>query len=250
MPLDLVRSPSFAPPHGFTTRAGGLSTGPFATLNLGVHVGDDRATVDANRARLLEATGARSLALLDQVHGAQVLEVEEPPAGVATQGEADASWTRSRGVALGIGIADCLPILLHAADLGAVGAAHAGWRGADLRIGAVLVKALVERGAAAQKMSALLGPCIRSCCYEVSADLAARFESAFGSTVIDRSRPTPHLDLAAASRLALRDAGIPDDQIGDVGLCTSCDAGRFFSHRRDHGKTGRMLAFVSLPPSA
>jgi YfiH family protein len=248
MPLDLVRSARFAPPHGFTTRSGGVSTGPYASLNLGSHVGDEPAAVEENRARLLAATGATSLAMLDQVHGAQVLEVAPLAPGLLPIGEADASWTQARGVALAIGIADCLPILLHSPDLGAVGAAHAGWRGADLRIGAVLVAALRARGAQPEAMQAVLGPCIRVCCYEVSADLADRFERQFGAGVVNRSRSKPHLDLAEASRLALREAGLAEEHLADVGLCTSCDAVRFFSHRRDHGKTGRMLAFVTLPP--
>ncbi len=147
-------------------------------------------------------------------------------------------------MALCIGTADCLPILLHAPDLGAVGAAHAGWRGAELKIGATAAQALASRGASPAKMRAVLGPCIRRCCYEVGSDLADRFERAFGPEVVDRTRATPHLDLAAASRLALLEAGLPSSQIDDLALCTACDAERFFSHRRDQGRTGRMLAYI------
>lgn len=247
MALEVMRAAGLDVPHGFSTRSGGVSGGVYASLNLGSHVGDDRASVDENRARFLAATGARALALLDQVHGDRIVEIAAA-AGISGHGEADASWTASPGVALGIGIADCLPIVLHAPDLGAVGAAHAGWRGADLRIGAKLVKALEARGAAPGKMKAVLGPCIRRCCYEVSPELAQRFEASFGASVVDLAGPHPHLDLAAASRVALREAGIVDEAIIDTGFCTSCERERFFSHRRDRGKTGRMLAFVSLPP--
>ena len=211
-------------------------------------MGDERAAVDKNRTRFLEATGAAALALLDQVHGDRVVEIRPGEPGITGHGEADASWTRAPNTALGIGIADCLPILLAAPDIVAVGAAHAGWRGAELRIGAKLVKVLAGQGADPLQMKAVLGPCIRRCCDQVSPDLAGRFEDAFGPQVVDRSRPKPHLDLAVASRLALREAGLAEAAIDDTGLCTACDAQRFFSHRRDQGRTGRMLAFIALRP--
>jgi YfiH family protein len=138
-------------------------------------------------------------------------------------------------------------VLLHAPDLGWIGAAHAGWRGADLRIAARTAEALFAKGASPSKLRAALGPCIRRCCYEVSEELAARFEARFGAQVVERSGPSPHLDIALASRLALEAVGVPSASIEDLGLCTACDAARFFSHRRDRGATGRMLAFITLP---
>lgn len=245
--LPLLRTDHLAIPHGFSTRAGGVSTAEYEQLNLGRKVGDDPAHVAENGRRFLEATGARALACLDQVHGDRVLELETGRPDLQPLGEADAAVTSAPGLALCIGTADCLPILIHARDVKAVGAAHAGWRGADLRIGARTVEALQRRGADPKAMKAVLGPCIRRCCYEVSEDLAARFAKQFGEQVVDRSHGAPHLDIALASKLALEGAGLAPDAVFDLGLCTACDSERFFSHRRDRGVTGRMLAFISLP---
>ncbi|MBS2030577.1 MAG: peptidoglycan editing factor PgeF [Deltaproteobacteria bacterium] len=245
--IPLLRSALLRVSHGFSTRAGGVSPEPYAQLNLGRKVGDAPANVAENGRRFFEATGARALACLDQVHGDRVLELAEGRPDLSPLGEADAAITRTPGLALCIGTADCLPILIHAPDVGWVGAAHAGWRGAELRIGARVVEALVAKGASAAKMQAVLGPCIRRCCYEVSEELAQRFARAFGDAVVDRTHEKPHLDIALASRLALEQAGVLPSAIEDLGLCTACDSEQFFSHRRDRGQTGRMLAFIALP---
>ena len=245
--IPLLRSSLLKVPHGFSMRAGGVSPEPYAQLNLGRKVGDAPANVAENGRRFLEATGARALACLDQVHGDRVLELLEGKPDLSPLGDADASVTRAPGLALCIGTADCLPILIHAPDVNWVGAAHAGWRGAELRIGARTVETLVTRGANPANLKAALGPCIRRCCYEVSDELAQKFSSAFGDAVVDRSHAKPHLDIALASRMALEQAGIPSASIEDLGECTACDSERFFSHRRDRGQTGRMLAFIALP---
>jgi len=242
--IPLLRSTRLPVPHGFSTRAGGVSEGDFAELNLGRKVGDLPERVAENGRRFLEATGARALACLSQIHGGRVVEISSGRSDLEPLDEGDASITQAHGVALCIGAADCLPLLFHAPDIGWVGAAHAGWRGADLRIGARTVEALADHGARPEAMRAVLGPCIRACCYEVSAELAERFEKQFGPSVVDRSHERPHLDIARASWLALRDAGLAAEAIDDLGLCTACDSERFFSHRRDRGHTGRMLAFI------
>lgn len=246
--IPLVHAARFGARHGFSTRLGGVSTGPFASLNLGRHVGDDPQHLAENGARLLAATGAGALACVQQVHGDCVLEAREGRRDLNPLGEADALITHTRGLALCIGTADCLPVLLHAPDTGGVGAAHAGWRGAMLRIGARTAAALVSHGAEPRAMQAVLGPCIRACCYEVSPELAHQFAEAFGERVVDRRHAQPHLDIAQASRIALEDAGLQPEHIEDLGLCTACDPDRFFSHRRDRGVTGRMLAFVASAP--
>lgn len=245
--IPLLRASTLAVPHGFSLRAGGVSTGDFEQLNLGRKVGDLPEHVAENGRRFLAATGVRTLACLDQVHGDRVLAVTEGRTDLEPLGQADAAVTAARQVALCIGTADCLPLLLHAPDAALVGAAHAGWKGAELRIGARTVEAMAARGANPGAMRAVLGPCIRRCCYEVSPALAERFAQGFGEQVVDRSRETPYLDIALASRIALQEAGLAPEAIEDLGLCTACDSERFFSHRRDRGHTGRMLAFVALP---
>jgi YfiH family protein len=245
--IRLLRATTLDAPHGFSMRAGGVSQGDFEQLNLGRKVGDDPRAVEENGRRFLAATGVGALACLDQVHGDRVLGVEAGGDGLAPLAQADASVTATPGIALCIGTADCLPILIHAPDAKVVGAAHAGWKGADLRIGARTVEAMVSQGAEPASMKAVLGPCIRRCCYEVSDELATRFAAQFGAGVVDGSFEKPHLDIALASRIALQDAGLSGVAIEDLGACTACDAERFFSHRRDRGHTGRMLAFIALP---
>lgn len=227
-------------PHGFTTRDGGTSLGPFASLNLGGAVGDDPARVAENWRRLAGATGL-AFARVRQVHGARVVDAEHPSAPVE---EADAVVSRRPGLAAAVSVADCVPILIADPDGGRVAAVHAGWRGTVARIAAAAVERLVEAGAARDRLLAAIGPSIGPCCYEVSPDLAARFRAELGEEVV-REGPTPHLDLWEANAAVLRAAGVAAPRVERLGLCTSCDAGRFFSHRRDAGKTGRQAAFIA-----
>jgi len=244
--IPLLRSELVQVPHGFTTREGGASAGPFHSLNLSFKVGDEPAAVQENGRRLQHAVGA-PVACLNQVHGDAVVHATSARPDLGAIADADASWTQEPGLALGIGTADCLPILIHAPQARAVAAAHAGWRGTELQIGARAVEALVAHaGARPEELRAVLGPSIRRCCYEVSSDLAERFEALFGAGVVDRGAGKPHLDLALACRLTLERAGVPSESIEVMKACTHCDPEWFFSHRRDRGRTGRMVAFIRL----
>jgi YfiH family protein len=197
----------------FTTRRGGLSEGAFASLNLGPWTEDDPAHVAANRERVRELTGAERLAQGRQVHGARV-------AVDAGHGEeADGQVSTRAGVAPIVLVADCLPVALVAP--GAVAMVHAGWRGLA---GGVLEEAV--RAVGGEPVAAAIGPGIGRCCYEVGDDVHA----AFGTS-------GPTVDLKALARARLEAAGVAE--VHDCGLCTSCDATRFFSHRRDRGLTGR-----------
>jgi purine-nucleoside/S-methyl-5'-thioadenosine phosphorylase / adenosine deaminase len=197
----------------FTTRRGGLSEGAFASLNLGPWTEDDPAHVAANRERVRELAGAERLAQGRQVHGTRV-------AVDAGHGEeADAQVSTRAGIAPIALVADCLPVALVAP--GAVAMVHAGWRGLA---GGVLEAAV--RAVGARPVAAAIGPGIGPCCYEVGEDVHA----AFGTS-------GPTVDLKALARERLEAAGVAE--VHDSGLCTSCDATRFFSHRRDRGLTGR-----------
>lgn len=235
--------------HGFSIRHGGVSEGPFASLNLGYSVGDDRERVTENLRRLARKAGLppTALATVSQVHGDRVLRagpVEPGDTPLPPLGEADALWTDASGVAVGVKTADCVPILLSDPEGVRVAAVHSGWRGTDLRIAARVVKTLVAQGARADSLVAAIGPCIQVCCYEVSEDLAARFRAAFGEDVVQRRGGKPHLDLSLAVRKTLVAAGLPEDRIDVLPHCTSCDPSRFFSHRRDKGVSGRHLSFI------
>ena len=235
--------------HGFATRAGGVSEGPYASLNLGFAVGDARERVEENFRRLAEAAGipASAFVTASQVHGDRVLRAAEPAPGDLPgppQAEADALWTDRPAVAVGVKTADCVPILIGDPDGGRVAAVHSGWRGTELRIVARAVEVLAAAGSRPARLVAAIGPAIHPCCYEVSEELAERFARALGEEVVARAFPRPHLDLPAAVRRTLEQSGVPTERIDVLPCCTACDGERFFSHRRDRGVSGRHLSFV------
>lgn len=228
----------------FTTRRGGVSREPFASLNLGVERGDDPEAVRANRARVCETLGldAVEVRLLHQVHGAAVRragagddrgrflgELRGWPEGDALVGD-------TPGAALAVLGADCLPVLLWRRDRPAVAAAHAGWRGLVAGVLEEAVAALGEPG----RQGAAIGPGIGPCCYPVSAEVRERFAARFGEAVVR----APAVALAAAARAALEGAGVPGPAIQTLEACTSCEEDRFYSFRRDGEGSGRQGGFV------
>jgi YfiH family protein len=218
----------------FTTRRGGHSTGPFASLNLGRLTDDDPAAVAANRAAVESEIGAR-LVFVRQVHGARV--VEAAPGAEQPLPEADAQVTSRPGVALAALTADCLPIAV--AGGGAAAIIHAGWRGLDLGVIAAGVAALRER-AGEGRIEAAIGPGAGRCCYEVGDEVRDAF-AAYGPGVRDGRC----IDLKAIARAQLLAAGV--DEVHDADVCTICsDPELFFSHRRDRGVTGRQAGVVWL----
>ncbi len=235
--------------HGFSVRTGGVSRGPYASLNLGRGVGDDPAAVDENLRRLAEAAGLEgphAFASAHQVHGDRVMGATrgapmteifaqsgsgEVAAGPEQDGpvRADAVVALEPGVAAAVRVADCVPVLLSAPDRGLAAAVHSGWRGARAAVAARGVRALQHvSGADPARMLAAVGPCIERCCYDDPATTAK-----------------PHLDLRFCVESALRSAGVRQERIEHAGGCTSCDISACFSHRRDHGTTGRHLAFAA-----
>ncbi|MBU8900469.1 peptidoglycan editing factor PgeF [Corallococcus sp. H22C18031201] len=246
---SFVTSSLLPVPHGFSTREGGVSEGPYASLNLGFAVGDARERVEENHRRLAQAAGAAlgALGRVSQVHGDRVLEARGRPDDGGLRpvlGEADALWTEEEGGWVAVGTADCVPVLLVDPDGRRVAAVHSGWRGTDADISARVVEVLVARGARPDRLLAAVGPCIQRCCYEVSPELAERFTRRFGPDVVTPHATHPHLDLPFAVRRTLLTAGLLSAHVDVLQACTACDAARFFSHRRDAGRTGRHLNFV------
>jgi hypothetical protein len=208
----------------FTTRRGGVSAGPYASLNLGPWTDDDAAAVAENQARVAAEAG-RPLAYAHQVHGTSVARVTEVP-GAPGEG-VDGQATARRDVAPLVLVADCLPVAL--VGEGAVGVVHAGWRGLAGGVLAEGVRAVRELGAQGP-LQAAIGPGAGGCCYEVGDEVRAHFapEHARGRL----------LDLKAAAAAQLAGLGVAD--VHDCGLCTLCaEPGLLFSHRRDGGVTGR-----------
>ncbi len=235
--------------HGFTTRHGGVSEGPYASLNLSFSVGDLPDKVANNIRAVARAAGVLPFQIqtAKQVHGARVLEEVVPQQDselTLPRAEADALWTSTPDAAVAVRVADCVPVILVDPVARRVAAVHSGWRGTELKIAARAVKALEAHGSRASRLLAAIGPSIGACCYAVSPELAARFSAMFGSEVLRSAAGQPHLDLARAVRDTLREAGLPERNIDVLPDCTSCSRDHFFSHRRDKGVTGRQMAFA------
>lgn len=216
----------------FTTRRGGVSEGPYESLNLGLWTEDEPARVLQNRDRVAAIAGLprERLAQGRQVHGTAVRRVPQAPAPEGALEPADGQATGAPGVAPIVLTADCLPIALVAP--GAVAMLHCGWRGLAAGIVAEGVAALRGLGAG-EGIAAAVGPGAGGCCYEVGEEVHAAF--AHHGEGVRRGRL---LDLKAVARRELEAAGV--DRVHDTGLCTLCgDPALFFSHRRDGGATGR-----------
>ncbi len=222
----------------FSTRLGGVSAPPFDTLNVGRSTADAPESVTENRRRILARLGsAGRVATAGQVHGASVSRATAD----GLHPECDALVTTVPDLPIAITIADCVPVLL--ATDGAVGAAHAGWRGLATGVLNETVRALhAAVSPPSPRIEAWIGPCIRVCCYEVGPEVASRFPGAALRTASGRT----HLDLAAVARDQLIAAGIQPGDIADVGECTRCVSGRYFSHRGDGPRTGRQWAVAML----
>jgi YfiH family protein len=218
----------------FTTRYGGVSEGPYRSLNLGRLTDDDPDAVRRNRELLTERIGM-PLAMIRQVHGAEIrrLESSEPPAGPLP--EADGQVVAVPGLAAMVLTADCLAIAV--AGGGAAAILHAGWRGLDAGVIGAGVDSVRELGSGG-RLEAVIGPGAGPCCYEVGEEVRARF-AAYGPAAAQGR----NLDLKAIARIQLERAGV--DAVEDLGVCTICSQD-FFSHRRDRGITGRQAGVVWL----
>jgi YfiH family protein len=218
----------------FTTRRGGVSEGPYASLNLGRFTDDDPGAVEHNRAQIEAGLHVRTT-YTRQVHGSRVLRVTAPAEGSPPEADGQATATlRIAPVAL---VADCLPVAL-AAD-GAVAMLHAGWRGLAAGVIEEGVRALRELGAT-ETPRAAIGPGAGPCCYEVGEEVHAMFAEQF-----PQARRAQNLDLKAIALARLEQAGV--ETVRDVGLCTICSGSDlFYSHRRDQGITGRQAGIAWL----
>ncbi len=231
--------------HAFSTRLGGVSRAPHDTLNLGYHIGDDQTAVRENRARFLRTIdlSADRFFELRQVHGTAIHEISarESPQVIADL-EGDGLVIRCASYGVAARTADCVPVLIGHPPSGHVAAVHAGWRGAVAGVVPAAIEALAHDPS---DLIVAIGPHIRVGAFEIGEDVALEMERAAGDDpVVDRTGPKPHGDLAALICIQLRNAGVPDQAIDDVGGCTHADEHRFFSHRRDRGDTGRHLSVI------
>ncbi len=226
-----------------STRLGGTSNQPYYSLNLGLHTNDELNAVHENRSVFCESLGweAHQLAGAFQVHGDQVLRVHRPG-----QWEGyDAFMTNKQGVLLSVTVADCTPILIYDPKHQAVGAAHAGWRGTVAGIGRKLLQHMRDAyDSKATDCWAYIGSCIGRDDFEVDSDVADHFADEFKRW--DDQRGKFLVDLKAANAATLSTSGISEQQIELSPYSTVTHNDRYFSHRAERGKTGRMLAVIGL----
>lgn len=230
MTAEFLASPAIAARHGFFTRRGGVSTGPFASLNCSLSSPDDPAHVAENRARVARALGATALLGCTQVHGAAVAAVTTP--WEPGQGpRADALVTATPGLAIAVITADCTPVLLHDPAARVVGAVHAGWRGALAGVLEATVAAMLALGATPSRITAAIGPSIRQPSYEVGPDLrdAILARDPADARFFQEGRPG-HWQFDLAAYCAHRLAGLA--HIDTLDADTLPDESRFYSHRR------------------
>ena len=235
--------------HGIFTREGGISDGPYKSLNVSVSTGDEPERVRSNVERVVRAAQRDPATLADlwQVHSADVVTVLEPNGRRDCQAKADAMITDRASVTLVLRFADCVPILLWAPRQRAVGLVHAGWRGSLNRIAATAVRAMGEQfKARPQDIRAGIGPSIGPECYEVGPDVVGQVAEAFrpSGDVLGPVNGRQHLDLWALNRRVLLEAGVESIEVS--GICTACNTNRFFSHRAEGRVTGRFGALIAL----
>jgi YfiH family protein len=227
----------------FSTRRGGVSEGPYESLNLGILTDDDPDSVTENRRLLAERAGldGRRIAMGWQVHGAELREWREGEATPSFDSRSaegaeldrvDAHATEVPGLGLLVLVADCLPVALVGDER--VAMVHCGWRG--------LAAGVVERALEtfSEAPAAAIGPGIGRCCYEVGPEVLSEFED------VEGAGDGRMLDLKAIAKAKLAGGGV--ERVEDVGLCTSCRPDLFFSHRRDGGVTGRQAGLVWRTP--
>jgi purine-nucleoside/S-methyl-5'-thioadenosine phosphorylase / adenosine deaminase len=241
---------------GFTTRHEGVSRPPYNSLNLGMNTLDSPHNVQGNRSLFVRTFGIRQekLVTVNQVHGTDLLVLDEPNPdyGHFLRLECDGIITNQPGVMLGVGVADCVPLLLVAPDQRVVAALHAGWKGTAGGIAGKGVATMTKLfGAHPQEIRAAVGPAIGPCCYEVDEPVRAAFRLSghgWDEFTVARAGGGWGLDLAIANRQQLLDAGLLPANIETADRCVCCQHDWFFSYRRDGGETGRQLGFVMLSP--
>ncbi len=235
-----------------STRIGGVSKNPYYSLNLGYHIDDVHESVAENRHRFCSKLGidVGSLVISQQVHGNRITLVDESQKSHGAYGHedaisgTDAMITGSRGVALAVLTADCVPVMVVDPVRKVIGIAHAGWRGALRMIAAETVLKMQETfGTEPVNCLAALGPSIGPCCYRAGEDVIPQFQRAFGPAVcIAKDR----LDLQLAVQLQLADVGVEKSNISSSKLCTACNGDLFYSYRAEGGRTGRMMSVIML----
>ncbi len=244
--VQYVSYPNIPIPHGTSTRVGGLSTGAYASLNIGQSTQDAPYYVHENRLRLGMAVGVPPLSILDMVHGVKIVQVSEVPKSLRV---GDGCMTDVLGQPLMITTADCVPLIIYDGVHRAVSIVHAGWRGTVARIAQYALQAM-ERAYGTQPcdVQIAVGPSIGPCCFEVGEDVAEQFGQAFpGQELLHFASKDKYLvNLWRANVLALLEAGVAAEHICVSAMCSACHRELFYSYRRDRRVTGRLATLAML----
>ena len=250
--LEYLTAEGITVPHCFTTRLGGVSEGYLSSLNIGLHRGDDPKNVEENFCILADALGIQpeDFVLTKQIHSDIVVKVGRADRGKymaeGASPECDALITNEPDLPLVVFTADCTPILLHDPVTGAVGAAHAGWRGTAMGIAGKAVDAMVrEFGCEPKNIRAAIGPNISFCCFETDRDVPDAMVAALGEEAKAFIRPHGekyYVNLKEINALWLRRAGVEQIEISDA--CTVCRPDVFWSHRVTRGQRGSQGAII------
>lgn len=250
---------------GFTSRLGGVSQAPFSTLNCGLHVNDNEADVVRNRKRIADALGQpfTSFTYGEQVHGKDIAIVSLNEQGMGRNSREtalqakDGFITKEKGIFLCAQFADCVPLFFYDPVQRVVGLAHAGWKGTVLNISMATISLMTHTfGSQPSDIRAAIGPSIGTCCYEVDETVASRVRQVLEETqstheereavITDKCNDKYMLNLQQLNRKLIEQAGILSSHIEVTQLCTSCRTDLFFSHRKEGGSTGRMIAWIGL----
>ncbi|CDQ19829.1 peptidoglycan editing factor PgeF [Halobacillus karajensis] len=255
-----IRQMSCFDPHlrvtaGLTTRQGGKSEAPFDTLNMGLHVSDNKNTVIQNRRLLAKELGVplEQWVIGEQVHGTKVETVDHTHAGAgavsmasALQG-VDGLITNDNNLVLGAFFADCVPLYFYDPKTEWIGIAHAGWRGTVNGMGLKMIEALQEKGCQLENIKAVIGPSIGMNHYEVDEHVINHIPAVYkNQCVVEHENGKYQLALKSLHYQLMIDKGLKEENIQRSDFCTYEENELFYSHRRDQGKTGRMLGFITI----
>lgn len=241
---------------GITSKQGGYSTGSFDSLNMGLHVNDKGEEVHRNRQELAETIDfpLNSWVCAEQTHGTNIKWVTKADAGKGvfqysdSIKDTDGLITNEPGLLLTMCYADCVPVYFLYPEKRLIGIAHAGWKGTVNNICGKMVREFIDHGANPDEIQAVIGPSICQNCYQVDDRVIDKVKK-----LLEDCDEKPYnfkydgqyaLDLKRTNRLALHKSGVPSSNIMVSDLCTSCEQREFFSHRRDNGKTGRIMSFI------
>jgi YfiH family protein len=238
--------------HGIFTRLGGTSSGPFNSLNVGSTVGDDLVNVQQNRQLMAQAMGYQDADTRTtwQVHSADVLVLQDRSPQPWPPIQSDAVITAQTALPLVMRFADCVPLFFYDPVKRVIGMAHAGWRGTVAGVGPATIQTMQDAfGCQPEDIIAGIGPSIGPDRYEVGPEVTAQVQEAFEDSAGLVLPPpgdgrNPRLDLWEANRRALAGAGV--GQVEVAGICTASNTREFYSHRAEHGNTGRFGALIAL----